>query len=94
MKTYEKMFLASLGIVDASAKEAKRLLKLISEKKRQSSKELEKALGSLIKEGKSRQAEVSKKIKSAIKDTLKELDIPTRNELRQLEKKVNKLAQK
>ncbi len=87
MNTYEKIFLASLGLVSISAKEIKKVLKNISSKK-PTNKELEEFLSKLTKEGRSRSEEAGKQIKIAVEKILKELDIPTRSELRALEKKI------
>ena len=87
MNTYEKIVLASLGLVSVSAKEIKKVLKNLSSKK-PTNKELGRFIAKLTKEGKSRELEVEKQIKAAVKDVLKELDIPTKGELKALEKKI------
>jgi len=93
MNTYEKIVLASLGLVSVSAKEIKKALKNLSSKK-PTNKELEKFIAKLTKESKSRQQEVEKQIKAAVKDILKELDIPTKGELKALEKKIKDFSVK
>lgn len=90
MKPYEKLFLASLGLVSASAKEAKRLLEALS-KEKISEKEVRKTFDALIAEGKKSKRESTLKLHSLIKKALKELDIPTRDEFVTLEKKVEAL---
>ncbi|MBI3337304.1 MAG: hypothetical protein HY005_01605 [Candidatus Staskawiczbacteria bacterium] len=85
--TYEKIFLASLGLVSVSVKEIKKVLEEISSKQ-PTGKELEKFIAKLSKEGKSRQQEIEKQIKSSVRMVLKELDIPTKSELKKLEKKI------
>ncbi len=93
MDTYEKMLLASLGILSVSVKEAKQLLKTISEKKI-SSKEWEKFIAFFVKMGKIQQVEASKITKSIFKNFLKELDVPTKDDLQKLEKRINALTKK
>lgn len=88
MKPYEKLFLASLGLLNVSAKEARQLLKNISGKKI-SEKEFLKTFAALVKEGKMKEHESIKKIKAMTQKILKELDVPTRNEFNALKKKVN-----
>lgn len=91
MKPYEKLFLASLGLISASAKEAKQLLKTIS-KKKISEKEIEKTLAALVTEGKKSKHDSIKELRILLKKALKELNIPTRDEFITLKKKVDNLA--
>ncbi len=93
MNTYEKILLTSLGLLSVSAKEVQKAFKTISAKK-PSKKELERTLNALIKEGKSKQKGAEKKAHELVKKILKELDIPTRGELKTLESKLSRRAQK
>ncbi len=88
MDTYEKILLASLGLLGFSAKEVQKAFKTIAGKK-PSKKELKKTLSALIKEGQSRQKGAEKKARELVKKVLKELDIPTRSELKSFERKLS-----
>ncbi len=93
MDTYEKILLTSLGLLGISAKEVQKTLKTVAGKK-PSKKEMEKTLNALIKEGQSRRKEAEKKARELVKKVLQELDIPTRSELKALEKKLSRHAKK
>lgn len=93
MDTYEKILLTSLGLLSVSAKEIQKALKTIAGKKL-SKKELEKIINTLIKEGQLKRKGSEKKAQELVKKILKELDIPTRSELKALEKKLLHHTQK
>ncbi len=90
MNTYEKMLLTSLGLLSVSAKEVQKAFRAAG--KKLSKKELEKTLNALIKGGQSKQKEAEKKARELVTKVLKELDIPTRSELKALERKLSRHA--
>lgn len=90
MKSYEKILLASLGLVSMSVKEAERLLKTIS-KKKISEKGAKKTFAELVAEGKKSKRESIEKLKTLLKKVLEELNIPTRDEFAVLKNKVDAL---
>lgn len=93
MDTYGKILLTSLGLLSVSAKEVQKAFKAIAGEK-PSKKDLDKFLSALIKEGQSKRKESEKKAHDLIKKVLKEFDIPTRSELRALEKKLSRHGRK
>jgi len=88
MTRYEKILLASLGLLSVSAKETKRVLRAVKDKK-PSEKTLEEFLANMVKEGQEMRKESEKKVRDVVRQVLKELDIPTRSELKTLEKKLS-----
>lgn len=77
--------------MSVSTKEIQKAFKAAAGKK-SSKKELEKILNALMKEGQSKRKEAEKKARELIKKVLKELDIPTRSELKTLERKLSQRA--
>ncbi len=92
MNTYEKILLTSLGLIGASADEAKKAFQIIGKKSQK--KELSKTLNALIKRGRLEQKTAEAKARQLVKKVLKELDIPTRSELKALEKKLGRQTKK
>ncbi len=91
MKSYEKLLLASVGLVGASAKGAKRLVRAISAKiPRREAKE---AFAALVAEGEASRRASVRELKVLLKKVLRELDVPTRSEFAALKKKVESIAQ-
>ncbi len=88
MDIRKKILLTGLGLLSISTKEAKKAFKAVAEKT-PSKKKLEKTLNALIQEGLLQQKEAEKKSRELVKKILKELDIPTRSELKSLEKKLS-----
>ncbi len=91
MDIYEKMLLAGLGLAGASAKEIRKTLKTIAGKN-PSEKEWGKTLDAWAREGQSRRQEAEQKARALVKKVLQELDLPTRSELKALEKKLSRRA--
>ncbi len=90
MKSYEKVLLASVGLVGASAKGAKRLLGAISAKIPR--EEAKKVFAALVAEGESSKRASVRELKVLLKKVLCELDVPTRSEFAALKKKVDMLT--
>lgn len=88
MESYEKILLSGLGLVSMSEKEFKKMLQMIAGRT-PTKKELDQFLAAILKEGKAKQQKSAKQAKAAVKKILEELDIPTRSELKALEKKLS-----
>ncbi len=81
------MFLASIGLASISAREVRKVLaNLLS--RAPTRKEAEQFLAALTKEGASRRKDAAQYAERVFKGVLKKLDVPTRSDLKALEKKV------
>lgn len=87
----EKLLQLGLGAAMITKEAVEEAVNSLVKKGKIGKEDAKKVLADLSKKGKDAQSEISKSMDSAFKSMLKKLDIPTRDEVEELRKEIDKL---
>lgn len=91
---FERAVLAALGVFSLSKERARKMINELVKEGEMSKSEAAKLVKDLVVRAEKSQKEFSQTIEKTVKKIIKDLDIPTRAELRQIKKEMAKWAKK
>lgn len=93
-ETFKKFFYASMGIISLGKKKIEELAKDLSEKTNLSEEEGRKLAEELNAESEKFRGEFQESVKNIVKETMKRLNIPSREEVEELKERIRILEEK
>ena len=90
----EKIILSGLGVLTITRKKAEEIAQELIKEGEISDSDEAKFVKDLMEKAKSSKTEIEEKIEKVVEKTLMKMNIPTRKELTQIEKKIDKLLKK
>ncbi len=90
----KKSMLVGMGLVAMTREKIEEVIDALVKKGELSEKEGKEMVDDLVEKSKSVKKDLEEKVEKIVTDILKKLNIPTREELTELKKKIDKLAKK
>lgn len=90
----KKTMLVGAGLAAVTREKIEEIIGELVKKGELSEKEGKEMVDELVEKSKKVKKDLDKKVEKIVSDTLKKLNIPTREELTELKKKIDKLAKK
>ena len=90
----KKSMLVGMGLVAMTREKIEEVIDALVKKGELSEKEGKEMVDDLVEKSKSVKKDLEEKVEMIVTDILKKLNIPTREELTELKKKIDKLAKK